>query len=89
MSAVQDTGLMVFGWTSDEPRGGMRDYLGNTKNLEEPWELAKIKDFVEIMENGDWEWTVDCVEAYTLDKFEFVGTWWVTPAGKWVKTQRD
>ncbi len=87
MSTKQDTEFMVFGWPSDEPRGGMRDYLGKTSSSE-PWTLAKIHDIVEIMENGDWEWTVDYIEAYNSKNLEFVGAWWVTPAGSWVKTQR-
>ena len=86
MPTEQDTSLLVFGWPSDEPQGGMRDYLGTTNNLEEPWELARIHDIAEIMANGDWEWTVDTIEAYNLDNFEFVGSWWITPAGNWVKT---
>jgi len=86
MLTEQDTEIMVFGWPSDEPRGGMRDYLGTTSNLDKPWELAKIYDIAEVMANGDWEWTVDTIEAYTLDEFKFVGSWWVTPTGNWVET---
>lgn len=87
MSTEQDTSILVFGWLSDEPRGGMRDFLGETTNLKEPWELAKIQDIVEIMENGDWEWTVDFIEAYDSKNHELFGSWWVTPKGDWQQSR--
>lgn len=87
MSPEQDTGILVFGWLSDEPRGGMRDFLGYTPIRSEPWELAKIHDIVEIMENDDWEWTVDFIEAYDAKTYELVGSWWVTPNGDWLQSR--
>ena len=87
MQTEQGTELMVFGWLSEEPQGGMRDFLGVTSNLNEPWELARIHDIVDIMNNGDWEWTVDCVEAYNAETYEPVSRWWVNPKGTWVESQ--
>ncbi len=83
MEKERNTGYMVFGWPSEEPRGGMRDFLGVVEDLDSPWNLARITDFAEVMENGDWEWTVDFIEVYHPQTFEPVGAWWVDPNGSW------
>ena len=83
MQVTLDTGYMVFGWVHDEPAGGMRDYLGHVEDLEKPWEVARITDIAEVIENGDWEWSVDVIEAWNVETFEKEGTWWVTPHGSW------
>jgi len=74
---------LVFGWPSEEPKGGMRDFLGVVEDLDCPWVLARIADMTEVMENGNWEWTVDFIEAYCPNSLESVGAWWVDPNGNW------
>ncbi len=76
---------LVFGWPSDEPSGGMRDFLGVVESLDSPWKLARITDFTERMENGDWEWTVDFIEVYEKGTLEPAGAWWVDSNGTWQK----
>ena len=83
MQQEQDTDYLVFGWPSEEPSGGMQDLLGVVENLDSPWELARITDFTEKMENGDWEWTVDFIEVYDRETLEPAGTWWVDSRGVW------
>jgi|TARA_R110001583_G_scaffold5598_8_gene30091 hypothetical protein len=84
METVRGTGkYLVFGWPSDEPSGGMRDFLGVVEDLQSPWMLARITDVAEIMENGDWEWTVDFVEVVSFETLKPVGAWWVNPDGTW------
>jgi len=84
MATVQDTGnYLVFGWPSEDAQGGIRDLLGVVEDLKCPWALARITDLTEIMENGDWEWTVDFIEAVSQDTLEPVGAWWVDPNGSW------
>ena len=83
MEKDRDTSYLVFGWPSEEPKGGIRDFLGVVEDLNCPWNLARITDMTEVMENGDWEWTVDFVEAVSLDSLKPVGAWWVDPNGNW------
>tara|TARA_E500000331_G_scaffold298332_1_gene298099 strand:- start:7669 stop:7944 length:276 start_codon:yes stop_codon:yes gene_type:complete len=83
MLEKQDTRYLVFGWPSEEPRGGMRDLLGVVEDLQKPWELARLRDISDIMNNDDWEWTVDFVEVYDIDSLKPVGAWWVDPNGTW------
>jgi len=70
---------MVFGWTSNEPKGGMKDFLGTVDNLNKPWELARL----DRMGEGDWNWMVDFIEVYDRKTFEQAGSWWVGVNGKW------
>ncbi len=77
------TDFIVFGWPSDEPSGGMRDFLGVVESLDSPWKLARITDFAEKLENGDWEWTVDFIEVYEQKTLEPAGAWWVDSMGIW------
>jgi hypothetical protein len=74
---------LVFGWSSEEPSGGMRDFLGVVESLDSPWKLARITDFTERMENGDWEWTVDFIEVCKQETLEPAGAWWVDSNGVW------
>jgi hypothetical protein len=83
MEKERNAEYMVFGWPSEEPSGGMRDFLGVVEDLTGPWNLARITDFTEVMENGDWEWTVDFIEVYDSTTHEPVGAWWVDPNGIW------
>jgi hypothetical protein len=83
MEREGDTGYMVFGWPSEEPAGGMRDFLGVVEDLECPWKLARITDTTEIVANGDWCWTVDVIEVYRQKSFEPSGSWWVDSNGDW------
>ena len=79
----RDATWMVFGWPSDEPSGGMRDFLGVVENLDSPWKLTRITDFAEKLENGGWEWTVDFIEVYEQGTLEPAGAWWVDSTGTW------
>ncbi len=74
---------LVFGWPSEEPSGGMRDFLGVVESLDGPWNLARITDFTEKMENGGWEWTVDFIEVYDQETLKLAGAWWVDSNGVW------
>jgi hypothetical protein len=74
---------LVFGWPSEEQSGGMRDLLGVVESLDGPWELARIADYAERMENGGWEWTVDFIDVYDKETLEPAGTWWVDSNGIW------
>ena len=55
MEKTRSARYLVFGWPSEAQRGGMRDFLGVVENLDNPWNLARITDLTEVMENGDWE----------------------------------
>lgn len=77
-------GYLVFGWPSEEPSGGMRDFLGVVENLDSPWDLARITDYTERVENGDWEWTVDFIEVWSQRSLEKMGAWWVDSNGIWL-----
>ena len=84
METAQDTGsYLVFGWPSEEPKGGIRDFLGVVEDLDSPWMLARITDSAEVMENGNWEWTVDFIEVCYQNSMELAGAWWVDPNGNW------
>ena len=79
MESKSIIGYMVFGWTSNEPKGGMKDFLGTVKSLNRPWELARL----DRMDDENWEWMVDFIEVYDRDTFDQVGSWWVGVNGKW------
>ncbi len=83
MEKMRSARYLVFGWPSEAQRGGMRDFLGVVENLDNPWNLARITDFTEVMENGDWEWRVDFIEVYHPTTFDPVGSWWVDSNGNW------
>lgn len=70
---------MVFGWSSNEPKGGMKDFLGTINSLSRPWELARL----ERLDDDDWEWMVDFIEVYNKETHEHAGSWWVGTAGVW------
>jgi len=70
---------MVFGWSMNEPKGGMKDFLGEVDNLNRPWELARL----DRMDDEDWEWMVDFIEVYNKETLSLEGSWWVGKAGVW------
>ena len=83
MEKDQSAEYLVFGWPSEEPKGGIRDFLGVAENLQCPWELARLTDLADISANEDWEWTVDFVEVVNSQTLEPVGSWWVDSNGTW------
>ena len=83
MEKRQSADYLVFGWPSEEPRGGIRDFLGVVENLHSPWDLARITDRAEVSANEDWEWTVDFIEVVHSHTLDPAGSWWVDSNGTW------